>query len=63
MPTVRIKGQTTKTRAFSAFVRAADPDFDLQRRKEPAWEFESGRHKRTFFQDIRKFGPYREKSA
>jgi|KBSMisStandDraft_5_1062788.scaffolds.fasta_scaffold383180_3 hypothetical protein len=55
---VYIKGQTTRTRPFSVLVRAANPDFDLERRKEPAWEFEGGRVKRTFYQDIRKFGPY-----
>lgn len=55
---VKIKGQTTRVRSFSAFVRAANPDFDLERRKEPAWEFEAGRHKRVFYQDVRKYGVY-----
>jgi hypothetical protein len=59
----RIPGQTTRVRTFSTFVRAANPDFDLERRKEPAWEFEGGRVKRTFYQDIRKFGPYRKEAG
>lgn len=55
-----IKGQLTRIRAFSAIVRMADPNFDAERRREPAWEFESGRFKKTFYQNIRDFGPYKK---
>jgi hypothetical protein len=54
----QIKGQRTVTRAFSAIVRAADPNFDEARRREPEYEFHGNRTERIFYSDIRKRWPY-----
>lgn len=59
----RVPGQTTLTRAFSAMVRAADPNFDRDRRKEPEYQFEGGNGtKRTFNSDVRRRFPYNQGS-
>lgn len=55
----QVPGQRTITRAFSALVRMADPDFDRERKKELEYRFEGGTGKvREFRSDVSKRWPY-----